>query len=257
MDYDRLSSISRHLPLLLELRGKDGLRQSEIRDRLDQSKSTTHRNVKALTELDLVTKNESGYNLTELGRTVTREVEDCVSRLDAAYRYSEFLDTIQHSDLDIDDLTDAEVTQATETNPMAPLVRLAEITTTSTRVRVLTNSIAPRSFDVGREGVRSGDKDIQMVLDSRTIDTVQETRWYGEELVEDLETGNLEIHIHEEPAPYQIGVFDAEKLCIGAEDPEGRPKAMLTTTDTDAVSWAERTFKQYKQESEQLLPSDI
>lgn len=257
MDYDRLSSISRHLPLLLELRGQDGLRQSEIRDRLDQSKSTTHRNVKALTELDLVIKTENGYNLTDLGRTVTREVEDCVSRLDAAYSYSEFLDTIHQSDLDINHLTDAEVTNATDSNPMAPLIRIAEITTTATQVRVLTNSIAPRSFDVGREGVRNGDKNIQMVLDSRTIDTVQETRWYGEELVEDLETGNLEIYIHEDRVPYQIGLFDGEKLCLGAEDQEGRPKAMLETADTDAVDWAERTFVQYKAESEQLLPSDI
>lgn len=257
MDHDHLSSISRHLPLLLELQGTDGLRQSELRDRLDQSKSTTHRNVKTLTELDLLERTEEGYRLTPLGEIVTQQVEDCARTVDVAHRYREFLPTVQRSELRLNHLTDSEVTHATDSNPMAPLVRLAEITTQANEVRVLTNSIAPRSFDVGRDGVRKGDKQIRMVVDSRTIDTVQETRWYGEELRKDLETGNLEIWIHEERVPYQIGLFDGEKLCLGAEDEEGRPTAMLETTNHDAIGWAEEAFEVYRSRSEQLLPTEI
>ncbi|MDY7080853.1 MAG: MarR family transcriptional regulator [Halobacteria archaeon] len=254
MEPERVTRISKHLPLLVKLRDADeGLRQSEVRDKLNQSKSTTHRKVKTLEEMGLITKADSGY---ELSRIVTEEVENCVSNIETAYRYDEFLATVARSNLRLDYIKDSPVMRASETNPMAPLIRLAEITAESDEARVLTNSVAPRSFDVGREGVRSGEKEIEMVLDYRTVESVQETKWYGEELEKDLETGNLEIWIYDNEVPYQIGIFD-DRLCLGAEDEDGRPTAMLETEDEDALSWARETFERYKRDEEKLLPSDI
>ena len=86
---------------------------------------------------------------------------------------------------------------------MAPLMRLAELTGTASDVRVLTSSIAPQSFDVGRRMLRNGDQETEMILDERTLDAIVGSDRYGEGLVADLRERPLDLWVHEGEVPYQ------------------------------------------------------
>lgn len=244
------------LPVLTILREQAGLRQSEIRDATDYSKSTTHRRIKKAVEMDLVTKEDGRYRLSELGEEVSEKASGYVSAVDRAYDRREFVKTVSDADLDITEVSDAEVTRASSANPVAPLVRLAEVTVNASEVRVLTNSIAPESFEVGREEIRDGSLEVEMVVDRRTIESIRGSDWFGEELELDLRTGNFDLWVHEEDVPYQIGVMD-DKLCLGAEDENRMPIAMLETREENAVEWGERKFESYREDAELLTPSDI
>jgi predicted transcriptional regulator len=253
---ERGRDVIKLLPVLNTLRGEAGLRQSEIRDATDYSKSTTHRRTKKAVEMGLVSKNDGVYHLSELGERVSEKASEYVSAVDRAYDLREFVRTVNDADLDITEVSDAEVTRASSANPVAPLVRLAEVTVNASEVCVLTNSIAPESFEVGRERIRDGRSEVEMVVDRRTINSIRGSDWFGDELRRDLRTGNFDLGVHDEDVPYQIGVMD-DRLCLGAEDENRMPVAMLETTDEDAVGWGKRKFESYREDAERIEPSDV
>jgi len=252
----RERDIIKLLPVLNTLRGEGGLRQSEIRDATDYSKSTTHRRIKKAVEMGLVFRNDGVYHLSELGERVSEKASGYVSAVDRAYELREFVKTVSDADIDITEVSDAEVTRSSSANPVAPLVRLAEVTVNASEVRVVTNSIAPESFEVGREEIRDGSLEVEMVVDRRTVESIRGSDWFGEELERDLRTGNFDLWVHEEDVPYQIGVMD-DKLCLGAEDENRMPVAMLETRDEDAVEWGLRKFESYREDAERIEPSDV
>jgi len=257
MDREDLGKIHKNLPILTEIRDSDeGLRQTEIGDRLDYPNSTAHRKISWLEDRGVVQKAGSRYELTDLGRFVTDEVEGCVTKVENAAGLREFVDVVSEAELCFGDLEDCEVTRATDGNPVAPLVRLAELTAEASEVCVLTNSIAPESFEIGRERLRNDEQEVEMVMDSRTVDSIRTSDWFGDELERDLETGNLRLWVHDEPVQYQVGIMDS-KLCLGAEDDNRMPVAVLETTRDEAVEWAQNEFERHREGAEELTPTDI
>jgi len=243
--------ISLH-PFLLELRNSDGaVRQTELSDRTGKSKSTTHRGTKRLEEAGVVRKGGGGYVLTEFGRVVADRTCSYVSEIEAAEEYDEFLCVVRETDLPLECITEADVTRASEQNPVAPLLRVAEVAADAEDIRVLTNSIAPKGFEVGRQGIRKGEKSVEMVVDRRTVESMRGSRWFGEELRKDLRTEGFDLWVHEGPVPYQIGVMDG-CLCLGAEDDDRMPVAVLETKEERAVDWAVSVFERYRGRAERL-----
>lgn len=257
VDRTSVSKIVGHSDFLRKLNEADGpLRQSELCDRLDKSKSTTHRKMKYLEKEGIVEKSDGTYELTDYGEFIAMRTERYLSEMVDIEKYRDFLSTVADTELGLDFISGASVTHSTDGNPMAPLVRLTELTSRSEEILVLTNSIAPESFEIGRQGIREGTKTVKMIIDRRTLDSIRGSDLYGEELRKDLSTGNLSLWIHDEPIEYQIGVMDGV-LCLGAEDENRMPVAMLETEDKEAVSWGKRVFKEFKSRSEMLYISDV
>jgi predicted transcriptional regulator len=232
------------------------LRQSEIRERIGRSKSTMHRRVRRMEETGLISKAESGYRLTDLGEAVAKRTTRYIAEVETAREYEEFLSTVNSTKLPLSSIVDASVTRASSDNPVAPLVRLAELTADASEVRVLTNSIAPESFEVGRTKLREGEQEVKMVVDKRTIESIRGSEWFGEEVRKDLRTGNLTLWVYKGSVPHQIGVMD-DKLCLGAEDDDRMPVAVLETEDKEAVNWAESVFGSYRDDAELITASDV
>ena len=256
MNREELGKVHRELPLLLELRDSDsGLTQKEIGIQLDHPKSTVHRKIRHLEDMDLVRKSGSGYELTSLGSLVTDELEDCLLTVKTAAEREEFLDIVEDSDLRLEDLRDADVTRATEANPFLPRIRLAEVARDAEEARVLAGRMTPGGFEVGRTGIRDGTMNVELVIDSDVLDSFDVVGWYGEEVKQDLEDDGLEVWVHDD-VRYRLGVLDG-KLCLGAEDENGMPNALLETTDDEAVGWAHDVFEEHRQESDRLTVSDV
>lgn len=259
MKPEEIQEVVKLRPVLRELEySSQPLQQSEIRRRLNRSKSTTHRRVKRLEEMEFVFKNgnRDGYVLTDLGEAVAEMTAEYVSEVRAAEEYEEFLGTVNETELRLEDIDDGEVTRATDDNPVAPLFRLAEVTAGASEVRALTNSVAPEGFEVGMEEMRKGKQEVEMVIDRRTMEPIRGNDRFGEEVRQDLRSGSLRLWVHDEPIPYQIGVID-DRLCLGAEDENRMPVALLETENDTAVEWAERTFERYRERSRRVEPDDV
>lgn len=257
MDYEELGKVCRHLPVLEAVEDSDDApRQSDIRDELGQSKATIHRKVSWLQENGLLEDGEGGgYGLTEYGEYVTDELSSCGERLEKAGEYSEFLELVDSSGISIEDLGDARVTRATEDNPFLPEVRLAEIVEGTSSCRVATNAVAPRAFAVGRNQVRDGEMQLEIVLDEATVESMEVPEWYGDGFREDLESGNLRLYIHPD-VPYRLGVIDSV-FVAGSDDENGVPAAILESQEPEAVEWGNQRFEEFKTEADEVSVDDL
>jgi len=256
MDREELGKAHVNLPVLLEMRdAEEGLTQKEIGQSLGHPKSTTHRKVNWLEEMDLVTKPGSRYELTDLGRLVTDEVEECGSKVRSAVEFEEFLGVLSDSDLSLEDIEEATVTRVRDENPFEPMTRLAELVEGTEEAYVLAKSMAPRGFAAGRERVRRGNTDIEIVVDSEIPDYVDIAEWFGDGIENALETGRLKVWVHDD-IEYNLAVLDG-KLCLGSEDESGVPDALLETTDEVAVEWAHEALERHKESSDRLTVSDV
>jgi len=256
MDTESLGKVHKNISVLTEVRDADGgLTQKEIGRILDHPKSTTHRKVRWLEGMDLVDKSDSRYELTDLGRIVTDEVEECDSRVKTAARHEEFLDIVSDTDLSLDHIENATVTRVREENPFEPMSRLAELVDGAEEAYVLARSMTPRGFAAGRESIRRGDTELKAVVDSDIPDYVDIAEWYGDGVEDALEEGRIEIWVHDD-IDYNLAVLDG-KLCLGSEDEEGVPDALLETTEERAVEWAHEEIERHKQDSERMTVSDV
>ena len=256
MEREDLGKVHKNLPVLTELRDSEGgLTQKEIGRRLDHPKSTTHRKVRWLEEMNLVKKSGSRYELTDLGRIVTDEVEDCCSKVKRAMEVREFLDVLSDSDLCLEEVKEADVTRVRDENPFEPMTRLAELVDGTKEAYVLAKSMAPRGFAAGRESIRRGDTELEIVVDSDIPGYVDIAEWFGDGIENALETGRLKIWVHDD-IEYNFAVLDG-KLCLGSEDENGVPDAILETTDRRAVEWAREEMERHKQISDRLTVSDV
>ena len=256
MDREELGKVHDNLPVLLEVRdAEEGLTQKEIGRRLGHPKSTTHRKMRWLEEMDLARRSGSGYELTDLGRFVADEVDECRSKVRSAVEFEEFLGVVSESDLSLGDIESAKVTRVRDENPFEPMTRLAELVEGTEEAYVLARSMAPRGFAAGRERVRRGGTKLEIVVDSEIPDYVDIADWFGDGIENALETGRLKIWVHDN-IEYNLAVLDG-KLCLGSEDKSGVPDALLETTDDRAVRWAKQELERHKQSSDRLTTSDI
>lgn len=255
MDHEELGKICRHLPVLEAVEDYDEPpRQRDVREELGQSKATTHRKVSWLEENGLLQTQDRGYRLTDYGEYVLGELSKCGDRLERASELSEFLELVD-AGLPVDDLGDTRVTRATEENPFLPEIRLAEVVEGTEDCRVATNAVAPRAFAVGRNRVRDGEMELRIVLDSSTVESMEIPEWYGEGFRDDLDSGNLRLWIHPD-VPYRIGVID-DVFVAGSDDENGVPEAFLESESSDAVEWANRRFREFKDEAEEVAADDL
>lgn len=254
---DDVIDVIRREPVLRTLRRSDTvLRQSDLVERLDLSKSTAHRAIGTLEDLDAIERVDGGYALTALGAVLADETAAYLTRIDRAGELAAFLDVIEDLPFEIDDFGEYSITHATVDNPAAPMIRLAELTEQSTTVRVVTSSIAPQSFDAGRYLLREGELTSTMVLDQRAYDSLLGSERYGADLAADLRETPLSLYRHEDPIPFQLGLMD-ETLCLGAEDRNRRPIALLETSADAAVSTGQALFERYRDRAERITPADV
>jgi predicted transcriptional regulator len=255
MDREDMGKVHDNLPVLLEVRDSGSLTQKEIGRRLGHPKSTTHRKIRWLEEMDIVRRSDPGYELTELGRFVADKIEDCHSKVNAATEFEEFLGVVFDSGLSLDDIQDADVTRVRDENPFEPMTRLAELVDGVKEGYVLARSMAPRGFAAGRESIRRGNTDLEIVVDSDIPEYVDVGEWFGDGVESAIETDELKIWVHDD-IEYNLAVLDG-KLCLGSEDENGVPDALLETTDEGAVEWAREEIERHKEGSERLTVSDI
>lgn len=256
MDREELGKVYRNLPILIELRdSEEGLTQTEIGRRLDYPKSTTHRKTSWLEEREVLRETGSGYELTDLGRFITEQVEGCLSKVENAVELRGFVSVVSESELRFGDIEDGTVVKARDGNPLRPLTHLTEIIDRSEEAHVLTKSMAPRGFTVGGEALKSENTAVELVVDSDITDSEEISEWYGDGIKNDLETGRLNIWMHDN-VKYDFGIADG-RLCLGSENGSRIPEAVLETTDDYAVSWAHDELKKHKQAADRLTASDF
>lgn len=251
VDDDALLEVLERYPVLATLHDAEvPLDRGTLGDRVRLSDSSIYRIVTGFQDEGLLEETDDGVRLTAFGRAVFRATADYRDDLATLNDLAPYLPHLPLDDGEfaLDDLDGSSVTETTADTPMAPLLRLAEITETTDECRVLTNAVAPQSFDVGRERILEGEMEVHMVLGESAARTLIEREWYNTTLRDDIATDRLSLDVVEGPVPYQLAVMD-DTVCLGSGDAQTVPDALLETTADPVRDWAMAEFRAFREDA--------
>ncbi|MFC4438731.1 MULTISPECIES: helix-turn-helix transcriptional regulator [Natrialbaceae] len=223
---------------------------SELEQSLDISRSTVHRALKTLKELNLVEKTGGQYELTGVGMFVARETSVYRERVDAAMSLEPFLNLVEVDDIPVEHFADAEVTRPKPRQPHYSVRRIIDLIERSEHLRIFSTIISPFYVDVAHREMLDG-MEIQAIFNEGIIDIVLGE--YEQEAYEAFETGCFDVYMHAN-LPFELFLFD-DRIGMAAHDQNGIARVFVETQSEEAIDWATDLYERYLEQSTALSPT--
>ena len=218
----------------------------DIEAEVDATRRTVVRNLNELTDRGYVTETEAGYRLTAFGAFLADVYDEFTTDTALADRLGPFLEHVSANLFDLDPrlLADADVLTASEASPYAVLDRTLELRRQSSRIREIAPAVEKKSVEQLAERVRNGE-DVEMltVIPARAAEEATTNPDYRDDHLAALRADTVEMHAYPERIPLFVGVLDDTVALSSAKD--GRPNALVTTTNPTVREWAEETIADF------------
>lgn len=246
-DLDVLIDLIRRSPLLEELRG-DAFARAELQDRLNVSRSTSHRHTKLFGEMDVIEKANGEFRLTESGKLLTDAMVRFKREADSALQLAPVLEAIQDAPVEINSeaFAGATVTNTERGDPYSPMARfVALVRETETLHGFDMDAIAPLYLNEIRQRIIDGMETKDIGLPEATKNALDD---YPEKCTQACASGYLEIRLHDD-LPFGLAIFD-DRVGIGARERDTRALRVFVDTGSPEVrEWAETVFEVYDAEA--------
>jgi len=255
---DELVQVLRHRHVFAELQ-EEPLERRQLEDRLDVSRSTSHRYVRTLQERGLVEKTNGRYVLTDLGADIAETVATFETEVGARLRLAPMMDVVRDvtPPVDIAAFEDATVTSDDDGEPFGPLRRFVSLVQETETLRgINTARIAPTYLEEFGSRILNG-MQTELIGPPHIAKGVMER--YPERIIQVCVSGNLTIWIHEveDTLPFGLVLFD-DRVAIGLfHTTKGSLETLIDTDEPAAIEWATAVYDQYKSESIQLDNSTL
>lgn len=250
---DELVKVLRHRHVFAELQ-EEPLERRQLEDRLDVSRSTSHRYVRTLQELGLVEKTNGRYVLTDLGTDIAETVATFETEVGTRLRLAPMMEVVRGATppVDIAAFEDATVTSVDDGEPFAPLRRFVSLVQETESLRgINTARIAPTYLEEFRGRILDG-METELIDPPHITEDIMER--YPEKIVQVCASENVTILIHEDEdtLPFGLVLFD-DHVAIGLfHTTKGTLETLIDTDEPAAIEWATAVYDQCKSESIQL-----
>jgi predicted transcriptional regulator len=238
---------------LLDVLDEEGpLDRYELEDRVDASRRTITRIVDALAERGyLADGGENGArSLSAFGAAIADAHREYRETTDLANQYRPVLQHLESDQFDLEPsrLRGADLTVATEASPYALIDRVLELRAGADRIREMAPSIEAKSISQLAERIdEGGDFKIEVILPPAAVEEARDHPEYAEAHREIQNTDGVEMRVYPESFSVVLGVIDATAVLGVSVD--GRPHALIESTRTTFVEWAERRLESFWAES--------
>lgn len=229
----------------------------DLEERLDVSKTTCHRIVRALDERGLIRRTDRGYELTELGSVVEEQVDRFETNVRLAYRLEPLLDAFGPAavDIDVELFADATITHPRPDDPTAPAHRYLELFRGSDTVRTVDRAsfLPPLYISEVVDSIVEGDVSAEAILPTSVVrNRIEEYADSHRRLAEEADRSGYRIY---DTVPFGMTLFDDH---VGLRAYDGETGSVLVFADTDdpeTVAWARDVYRYYRERSRR--PSEV
>jgi predicted transcriptional regulator len=236
----------------LALLGTGPQTQRDLMERLDVSRSTAHRIVRAFEERGLVRQADDAYELTALGATVADHVARFAREVRAAARLQPVLSTTGTGTIEVDPslFAGAEITTPTPANPYRALDRLMTLADGSLTVR-MADTMALDAVHVSElaRAARDGARVELLYPPAVARDVVGAA---PDAVRTAVREGDLFVGVAE-GIPFRLALFDDRVGLCGNDPDTGMPSAFVDTDDTAAYTWGEEAYESFRREATPVL----
>jgi predicted transcriptional regulator len=256
MDIDEFVGLTRRWPVLDALRAEP-LDRRDLQERVGVSRPTIHRQLRALGDAGLVTKQNGTFTLTPAGALAATEFSRMFEVMDTVSALSQVVPWLPVAELDFefDRLRHAAVTLPRRNDPYAPTRRMLRTIHGAGEIRMLTYTFLPEGDPAARQCFLEAEQSFEGVLDSTLVRSLLEDSASAAHLRE-LLTRGARIGVATDPVPVILTIAD-EQVIIGAVDDGGSPQGLLVTDDEVIRAWAEETVDDSLARAEQLSAEDV
>lgn len=246
---DEIGLLARSCPrvsLLVELCEHRELDRDELRDRVSVSRTTLQRNLDTLEQRGWITSTGREYRITWAGELVVEQFVELVEVVAATRRLAPILERVppDEFDLDVDHLADGDVVLPESGDPHAMLTRHVDALATMDEARATLPFTGLHAHETVHERVVDEGARAELVVEPAVLEVFRSNPQYAPLFEEMLETGRLDVFVHEDPFPFGLAVIDGTVQLLVTED--GQPRALLETDSGDVRGWAERKLDEYR-----------
>ena len=242
------------LRLLAVIAEEAPVEKGALRGRFEMSRTTLSRNLDLLEQRGWIEEPASRtYAVTRAGAVVAERFADLLEVADLSTQLQPVFEWLPNGalDLELSHLADADVVIAEPGDPWAMINHHVATLKTMDECRALLPFVGLHAAEAGAERVVHHGAVAEVVVTPSVSETFQSNPQYAGPLAEAASTGRFEVSVHEGSIPYGLNIVDETVQIVVADD--GQPRALLES-DADAVhEWADRTFQEYKRESEPLV----
>lgn len=249
---DRIEFLARsqsRVRLLEALLSAERVSKTELRRRLDASRTTIDRHLEALEERNWIREVDGEYTITRVGELVAEKFLSFVETVGAARGLAPAIEWLPTEfDLDMSALDDAEVVLANPKDPYSVMHRHARRLRAGDHVRGIAPIAELYSHETNHETVVRNGASVELIVEPEVADTYWSDPAYRRLTEEMARTSRFELHVHDGTVPYGVVILD-DTVQIIAIDDEGMPRALIETEAPAAREWAERIYRQYLEKS--------
>lgn len=236
---------------LLETLDRDGpLDSVALRETVDCSRTTVQRNLDRLEDAGLVRGPNRTYALTPCGELVTDALSQVFESMALVRDLSPVLRWVAADQLDVDvrHFADAEVTVADSSNPFAPVNAHVAALESVERIRAVLPSIGGEALRTTSRHVKSGRATCEVVLEADCAETLRNDRFYASVFEDAVAAEACSVSVYQGDVPFYVGILD-DRVQVGIEDGEGRPRGLLETDSRVVREWATDTYETYRRQA--------
>jgi predicted transcriptional regulator len=228
--------------------------RSELWEMAGVSSSTIRRTLNEFEDRNWVRRNGYQYEATQLGAYIASAMAELIDRFETERKLRDVWQwlPVEENEFTIELCADATVTVADTDDPYRPVTRFLTLLHETARLRFVGFDVVllePCKDELCKritEGMRT-----EIINPPRVAKYIRST--CPELFSEALESGNLDVRLHDDLPPYGIGILD-HRIVIGGYDPDSMTVRVLVETDApEAREWAESTYASYRRKTP-ILP---
>ncbi|GGN95010.1 MULTISPECIES: helix-turn-helix transcriptional regulator [Haloarcula] len=228
--------------------------RSELWEMTGVSESTIRRTLSEFEERDWVQRDGYQYEVTQLGAFIASAMAELIDRVETERKLRDVWRLLpgEDSGFTIDMCSDATVTVAEPENPSRPIARFCSLLEDTERLRFTGLDVA--MLDSCKQEL------CERIVDGMETELINPPRvanYIRSDcpglFSEALESGNLDVRLHDALPPFGVSIFDDRIAVTGYDREAVTVRVLVDTDDADARDWAESTFTSHRRKTP-ILP---
>lgn len=228
--------------------------RSELWEMTGVSESTIRRTLNEFEEREWVYRDGYQYETTQLGAFIASAMADLIDRVETERKLRDVWRLLpdEETGFTIEMCSDATVTVADPEDPSGPITRFCSLIKETEQLRFTGLDVAMLESCKNELCERIVDgMETELINPPRVANYIRSD--CPDLFSEALESGNLDIRLHDELPPFGVSILD-DRIAITGYDREGvMVRVLVDTDDPDAHDWAESTFRSHRRKTP-ILP---
>jgi len=253
----RFLADSEHRPVVVSLLHERPRSRAALREATGASSATVGRILGAFEERGWLVRDGSQYALTALGEFVAASFARLQADMEVARELNDLLPHVplEVIGIDVERLTDARVTHATQHNPFAVVSRVRELERISEEARSLTDFFPDPCIEGRYESIVHGTQRFEAVFAPVVVESAMASE-FAAEFEAIVASDRTDVYVYDGDVAHPVMVHDGVG-CLVVRNDVDVSIGMIETDDETFLEWVTDVFESYRDAATLLAPEDL